>query len=338
MNKLIFLCANFLLFAFVGQAQPGAIDTTFDSDDNGFGIGDGTNYEVSMSALQNDGKILIGGYFTKYNNVDRKTIARLNTDGTIDTSFNTGFMSNSIGILRALLLQPDGKIIAGGIQYDYNPGVLKNVFRLNANGTVDGTFNTGSGPLNSVNSLAIQTDGKIIIGGLVSQYNGVNINRIARLNSDGSYDASFNQTISLTGEINVIAVQSDGKIICGGSFKDGGNFRYLVRLNADGSKDLSFNLGLGNNCLVTAIKIQDDGKIVFGGTLTTYNGTPVNNLARLNADGTLDTTFSIGLIPNTFNQVNSIDIQNDGKIIIGTNYNGSIPNLFRYDINGIQDT
>jgi uncharacterized delta-60 repeat protein len=338
MNKLIFLCANFLLFAFVGQAQPGAIDTTFDSDDNGFGIGDGTNYEVSKSALQNDGKILIGGYFTKYNNVDRKTIARLNTDGTIDTSFNTGFMSNSIGILRALLLQPDGKIIAGGIQYDYNPGVLKNVFRLNANGTVDGTFNTGSGPLNSVNSLAIQTDGKIIIGGLVSQYNGVNINRIARLNSDGSYDASFNQTISLTGEINVIAVQSDGKIICGGSFKDGGNFRYLVRLNADGSKDLSFNLGLGNNCLVTAIKIQDDGKIVFGGTLTTYNGTPVNNLARLNADGTLDTTFSIGLIPNTFNQVNSIDIQNDGKIIIGTNYNGSIPNLFRYDINGIQDT
>jgi uncharacterized delta-60 repeat protein len=334
---LLFSILICVVITTVGYAQPGANDSTFNTEDIGFGIGEGTNYMVRISALQNDGKILIGGNFTKYNGVNRKSIARLNTDGTLDTSFNAAFMFNTVGFLRALAPQPDGKIIVGGSQYDYNGGSIKNVFRINANGTLDGTFNIGTGPQNSVHAIAIQPDNKIIIGGLISNFNGVYVNRIARLNSDGSYDASFNQSVTIGGEINVIAVQSDGKIICGGSFSNGGNFRNLVRLNADGTKDLNFNVGIASYTDVRAIKIQNDGKILFAGQLSTYDSTSISNFARLNTDGTLDTTFSIGLIPNSFNPVNSIDIQSDGKIIIATNYNGFIQNLIRYDINGVRD-
>src|SRR5690606_28104299 len=119
--------------------------------------------------------------------------------------------------------------------------------------------------------------------------------------------------------------QNDGKIVIGGNFTtyNGAGRNRIARLNADSSMDTSFDPGLGANFIVYSTAIQTDGKILIGGNFTTYNGTFMNRITRLNTDGSLDTSFNSGY-PNS--TVSTIAIQNDGKIIIGgnfTTYNGT---------------
>lgn len=172
-HKLYFLGILFLLACcFQAKAQPGAIDLTFNP-------GTGTNGCVNTSAVQSDGKILIGGHFTSFNGTPRNRIARLNADGTLDPTFNSSTGAN--GEIYIITLQGDGKIIIGGVFSSYN-GVSRNhLARLNADGTLDTTFNPGTGSNGEVLTTALQNDGKIIIGGDFNSYDGAGRNMVARV-------------------------------------------------------------------------------------------------------------------------------------------------------------
>ena len=191
--------------------------------------------------------------------------------------------------------------------------------------TIDSYCNNGS--YNPVYTTKLQTNGKIILGGDYTLYNGTPVNRVARVNTDLTLDTTFNIGTGADKRINASAIQADGKILIGGDLTTYNGFarKGIVRLNSDGSLDTSFTIGTGINdatyATIKAIAIQpSDGKILIGGYFTTYNGVTKINIARLNTNGTLDTTFSSSFTTSSGNSVNCIAVQNDGKIILGGDF------------------
>nr|WP_294939036.1 T9SS type A sorting domain-containing protein [uncultured Flavobacterium sp.] len=301
----------------------GSLDFTFGSDT-------GANNTVRAILTQPDGKILIAGVFTLFNGTTRNGIARLNTDGSLDASFNPGTGINSASTIFTMVRQTDGKIIIGGSFTSYNGNSANRIARLNSDGSFDNSFTISTGFNNTVNSIVLQNDGKIIVGGLFTNYNGTTRNRIIRLNANGTLDAGFIIGTGANNTVQVITLQSDNKILIGGNFTSymGVSIPRLARLNADGSPDAGFTIGTGPNNVVNAIALQSDGKIMIGGTFTLFNGTTANRITRLNANGSLDTGFNVsGTGAN--NIVWSIALQPDGKMIVGgqfTTYNGTARN------------
>ncbi|HVQ36065.1 MAG TPA: delta-60 repeat domain-containing protein, partial [Pyrinomonadaceae bacterium] len=300
----------------------GSLDTTL-------GSGTGAN-EIRTLAIQTDGRVIIGGTFTTYNGVGRNRVARINTNGSLDTSFDPGTGANST--VRAIAIQADGKIVIGGAFDAYNGIVRAVVARINTNGALDTTFVRGTGATQygafaSVGALALQADGKIVVTGAFDTFDSERRNRVARLNADGSLDSSFISTTVVASSVRVIAVQCDGKIIIGGFFDqyDGMSRNNIARINSDGSLDPTFNPGSGTsgneffeNGAIEAIVIQPDGKILIGGSFNLYNGIARHKFARLNNNGSLDTSFDPGTGPGEFfANVYAIALQPDGKILVG---------------------
>jgi uncharacterized delta-60 repeat protein len=310
----------------------GSLDATFN-------VGTAANNAVNALALQPDGRILMGGVFTNYNGTARNFIARLNTDGSLDTTLDPGTGPNST--VFSLVIQTDGRIVLGGFFTSYNGTARNRIVRINANGSLDSAFNPGTGAESTVQAVALQTDGRILLGGSFELYNGAQRISVARANADGSLDASLDAPTGTDGEANSIALQSDGKLVIGGEFGglNGATRRRLGRINADGNLDSSFNPGTGVDGGVVAIALQTDGRILIGGFFTTFDGTARNRIARLNSDGSLDTTFNIGTGANS--AVRAIAFQPDGRILIGgqfTTYNGTARNnLARLNADGSLD-
>lgn len=264
------------------------------SKDTSFATTGFQNGIVNTVAIQSDSKILIGGYFSSYNGTPTYNIARINSDGSIDTSFAVN--TEQIQHINSIVVQSDGKILVGGEFQSYNGTEAKRIVRLNSDGSIDTTFVTGTGFNYKVYSIALQSDGKILVGGSYGAYNGTPANQIIRLNSDGSVDTSFVTGTGFNGDVFSIAIQSDGKILIGGDYNSYSGtalgFGGLVRLNSDGSIDTSFNIGTGFNQPVKSISLQSNGKIIVGGKFTIYNGGTAIRIARLNAaDGSLDNSF-----------------------------------------------
>ena len=251
----------------------GSLDTTFNP-------GIGTSNNVAPIALQADGRIVIGGDFTNFSGVASGRLARLNLDGSIDTTFKLG--TGADNQVNAVLVQPDGKILVGGAFGKFNGVSRVSIARLNNDGTLDGTFDPGSGALFWVNTIARQADGRIIIGGPFTSYSGVARSGIARLMPNGSLDTTFNPGTGANNWVNSIALQTDGKIVIGGIFTNynGTLVSHLTRLNADGSRDNSFNIGSGLNETVQCIVMPQDGTIVAGGLFTSVNGVACGRVAR----------------------------------------------------------
>ncbi|MCD9853095.1 T9SS type A sorting domain-containing protein [Epilithonimonas sp. JDS] len=238
-------------------------------------------------------------------------------DGSVDLNFNTGLGPNGYNIM-AMGLQTDGKIIVAGDFTSYDGIARKGIARLNSDGSIDQTFNPGSGIVGRVLNIIIQQDGKIIISGDFTQFNNIQKNYIARLNVDGSLDTTFN--IAGSGASNVIysiAQQTDGKILIAGDFGlyNGIARGRVARLNKDGSLDQTFDSGIGSNNYLNSVVLQSDGKVLIGGYTSTYNNIARRTIARLNIDGSLDTSFNpIGSGGNL--PIYSMTVQLNGKIII----------------------
>ncbi|WP_299130081.1 T9SS type A sorting domain-containing protein [uncultured Winogradskyella sp.] len=317
------------------------IDGSLDTD---FNSGSLAASSIRKIVILDDGKILIGGTFTSYNGIESNHIARLNSDGTLDTSFSsgTGVDAAANTAINIIETQDDGKIVVSGNFTSYNGIPSNSIARLNSDGSLDSNFNSGMGPDNSVSSIVIQDDEKILIGGSFSNYNGIESNRIARLNNDGSLDSNFNSGIGPNNSVFKISIQDDGKILTGGNFLTYNelSIRNIARLNSDGSLDINFNASTGANNTVNTVKIQDDEKILIGGSFSNYNGTESNRLARINSDGSLDISFSSGTGSNS--RILRMELQDDDKIIISgnfTEYNGiTTNNIARLNNNGSLDT
>jgi uncharacterized delta-60 repeat protein len=318
--------------------------------DNTFNIGTGFTGDLFIIARQPDSKILAGGNLTSYNGVTRNYIIRLNSDGTIDNTFNIG--TGFGGTVTTIALQPDNKILVGGAFTSYSGTTRNRIIRLNSDGTIDNTFTIGNGfngttfPI--VNTIALQPDGKILVGGDFTSYSGITSNYIVRLNTGGTIDNTFTIGTGFTGTTNpiisTIVLQPDGKILVGGGFTtySGTTRNRIIRLNTGGTIDNTFNIGTGFTNNVQSIVLQPDGKILAGGAFTTYSGTTRNRIIRLNTGGTIDNTFNIGTgFGGSFSFVSTINLQLDGKILVGgnfTTYSGTTRNsIIRLNTDGTID-
>src|SRR5207237_255102 len=189
------------LLAFTAQAAPGDVDLSFDP-------GGGPNADIYCVATQPDGKALIGGAFTSVNGTNRNRIARLNSDGSLDTTFDPGQGANDIVITLAPLA--DGKVLIAGAFTAINGVDSYKLARLNANGTLDTTFDTGATVANDVFSLAVQPDGKVLAAGRFPA--------VFRFNADGTVDEGFNSGAGASGAVYALGLQPDGKVLAAGTF------------------------------------------------------------------------------------------------------------------------
>jgi len=304
----------------------GSIDTTFN-------FGTGFDANAGVVAIQNDGKIIVGGgFFNNYNGTPANGIIRLNTDGSVDPTFISGTGFNSF--INDLEIQTDGKILCGGGFTNYNGTPANKIVRLNTNGSIDGTFVYGTAFNNDVYSIKVQPNANILIGGSFSTYNGTGANAIIRLTNLGAVDGTFVygtgfRTLPVTpGSIRTITLQPDGNILCGGIFDDynGTLANRIIRLTTLGAVDTSFIYGTGFNLPVSSSILQSDGKLIIGGTFTSYQGTSYNRIIRVNNNGSIDTTWNIG---TGFNGgVDNISLFNGLASIGGafTSFNGTPAN------------
>lgn len=285
----------------------GSADTTFNASN--------ILTPVYCLGIQNDNKIIVGGNTTPI-------VKRLNTDGSIDNSFNCNVTGSTITNLKIL---NNGKIIICGYFSYINGNPINGIARLNSDGSLDTSFN-----LNLPNGIilydfGVQSDDKIIIAGDYDiPFYPYMVHLFRRHNTDNSIDMNFNiGGNGPDGGIADIEILSDNKImITGGGFLHYNNQGgiELVRLNSDGTLDTGFYSYLdstpgGGYLAIWDVKGLNDGKYIINGDFVSYNGQSSNKIAKLNHDGTIDTTFQIGT--GADNPIYSTDIQNDGKILIG---------------------
>lgn len=283
--------------------------------DGGFDVGAGPDGWVRALARQLDGRVLVGGEFANFVGFPRGGVARLLDDGTLDLSFDPGAGAN--GHVLAMVLQPGGRLLIAGAFTNFNGTPSNRVARLHANGGLDASFTIGAGANGVVRALALQPDGRIVIGGDFSSYDGVLRSRVARLNADGTLDASFAPLLGASGAVRALALQPDGKLLIAGdviSF-DGVPARRVVRLNADGTRDASFDTSSGGNDSVLSLAVQPDGRICLAGNFTQWAGAPRGYIARVNSDGTFDSSFAPGA--GAHSTVDSLALQPDGRLLIG---------------------
>lgn len=243
----------------------------------------------------------------------------LGAAGAIDATFSPGGWSplGTLDQVESIATQADGKMIVG-----YAGGGGAWVARVSADGVADPSWTEAVMTGSHIRDLAIQADGKVVVVGDFTQVNGATHYGVARLNTDGTLDASYSPNPN-TAVSRAVVLQSDGKAIITGWFSSfGGVVRpTIARLNTDGTLDTSF--GVGGTAIQTggvalgaaALAIQANGKIIIGGDFTAARGVSVNALARLNADGSLDNTFSASAPAGA--DVESIAIDGSGNLLVG---------------------
>ena len=313
------------------------------SKDTSFNLGTSFNGRVYCSLVQPDGKIVVGGAFTSFNGGTANRLIRLNSDGSVDATFNTQ-VAASIGIIYSLALQANGSIVVVGSFIKYNGVTANRVARLLSDGTLDASFITGLGASGVIEEVQIQSDGKIVLSGSFDFFNGISNGKIIRLNSDGSPDPTFNTGLGFNGSVSALALQSDGKLVVGGNFNiyNGNTANKIIRLNTDGSVDLTFVSGLGfSGGVVEVIKLNALGSIAVGGSFTgTYDGFDVNRVVFLSSGGVLDPLFDIGTGPSSAS-VLDLSIAADGSCYVAGSFSifdaQNQGRLAKVDANGVLD-
>ena len=266
----------------------------------------GANGTVQAVVCQTDGRVLIGGAFTSADGITRNNIARLMTDGSLDTSFNPGLAAYApVYALAEAFINGAREIYVGGAfstiggTGNYSP----NLARLNNGGSYDGSFAVGTGPNAPVYAIAVYPTnspfaGKLLVGGAFTNINGSALGHVARMNGDGSVDTSFALNMGANDTVRAITIQNDGRILIGGDFTNvnGTVLNHVARLNSDGTLDATFtaNVDLGVNDTVQTIAVQADNRIVVAGQFTQANGVTRSRITRLLPNGAADPTVNFG--------------------------------------------
>ncbi len=330
-----------------GAASSPALDTAFVSTigsgltPDSYPTFDGGTGATNVIVLQADGKIVAGGNVSKYNKTGNLTaLKRLNSDGSLDSTFNSGGagLASTTGQpeVNSMLVVSGDKIYVGGTFNTYNGTTRNGLLRLNADGSLDTTFNnTGLLSLafgvRYAQALAVQPDGKLLVAGAFLAVSGGGYPNLARVNADGTPDASFNAAIAGTmSAVTDIDVLPDGRLlICGSRYNSTlqRNDPIVYRLNNDGSTDPSFNIIWGDNYgAINEIQPLPDGRVVVGGDFALLGSTTIRNIACFDANGAPDTTFNtnIGTGPNGW-AGGELKLLPDGTILSGgifTSWNG----------------
>lgn len=295
------------------HANPGQLDSIFDLTDGGRWaglVGDGS-ISVSQVAVQPDDKIVVAGSFDSVNARSWKNVVRLESDGRLDTTFHSPFVS--WGSVNVLAKHPDGKLLIAGYLPEGPGAYVTKLFLLNSDGSIDTSFRPQISDKQSVLTVAIDDQKRILVS--LSWYWDNPL--MVRLLADGTLDSSF-QVAAAPGYPSIYSIWplTNGKIMIAGVFD--GPPKALIRLNSNGSLDPTFDAQFGYGAYRPSLKtmvVQQDGKMIVGGTFDQVAGKSCTNLARLNEDGTLDSGFiGKGFV---FNKIDAIAIQPDQKIVLG---------------------
>ena len=304
------------------------MDTTPGNVDVSFYISSGPNGAVNQVVELSDGKLLIVGNFTEVDHKRRHRIARLNADGSLDEQFNPPVGPNNE--VSCLAVLDDGQILIGGPFDRFGSTNRANIAVLNPDGTLNLTNKIAAE--GRVNRIVIAQDGRIL---------GCGDGFVRRWNPNFTPDTTF-KTFNFDGVALAMEIQLDEKIVVVGAMSgDGGGLRQnIARLEPNGAVDKSFKVGSGANDRIDDLAIQPDGKILIAGAFTSFNGVLRGRIARLNIDGSLDTSFAtqtgatggrmvrvghFGLRDMT--AIHSILLQADGRIVVTGEFNafGNIP-------------
>lgn len=300
---------------------------------------------IEAAAQQPDGKIVVSGSFIRVNGTATSGIVRLNVDGTLDPTFSSSVQ----GSAQSLAVLANGQVLAwsytafsvGGQPYN---GLLK----LNADGTLASGFSAGSGPGGGIaRAMTVQADGKILLGGSFTTYNGVAARGLVRLNTDGSVDQAFATALGtgFDADVFVVKAHADGKVLAGGRFTNfnGSGRRHLVRLLSTGALDTGYTPLTNASNPIGVLHLALDptsGKAVAVG-LGTSTLLPV----RLNLDGSTDMTFQAGTVSpacggTSFYNNNQLQIDGGGNVLLGRACGTASGNnyLTRYLNNGAIDS
>jgi uncharacterized delta-60 repeat protein len=266
-------------------------------------------------------KYYICGNFTSYNSdTIGRFVARLNYDGSLDTTFNTNTIDGFNQPVNSIALDNNNKLIVGGDFTALNSASQVYIARLNQDGSLDNTFNIGSSFDNYVITIAVDSKNRIYVGGNFSSYNGTTSNKIARLLPDGSYDTTFDVGGGFNARVYSIVIQPDGSVLVGGNFTDydSNSVYYFVKLDEDGR----FNSGFpqyttsGLDGAVNTIKSLPDGRIFVGGNFLNYDTVHYGGIIGFKSDGGINSTFDV--IGGFNTTVRSIDY--NGRVLVGGDF------------------
>lgn len=327
---------------------PGGVDTKFARPEQLIfttnSLEPRANTAVNAIALQPDGRVIVGGNFTRVNGYSLSHIARVARSGDLDIGFNPGVGAD--GTVLALQTTGDGRIFMGGTFLQVGGLERRGLALVNADGLVDPAFEPGLGANGgaAVRALALSEGGYLLVGGDFATWDGQPRSGLVRLDPYGGVDTSFAAWV--VGAVHAVAVQADGRIVVGGSFTSvvtGGTtnaIQGLARLNPDGSLDETFVGGPGVTGTVRALAIQPEGQVLIGGDFTTVGGVSVTNLARLSSTGEVDASSQLGSGPN--GRVLALGVHSSGKIYLAgefTLFDGQSRNRFaRLRADGALDT
>lgn len=317
---------------------------------------------------QPDSSLVVTGNFGATGTITSAGLVQLQENGAQDTGFDQGPGGSPLP-LRAVARQADGKIVVGGDFTSLRSVACNRIARLNVDGTLDLTFNPGTGPNSDVAVIVIQPDGKILAGGNFTSWSGVTRRGLVRLNEDGSLDTSLGNLDSVVDsvggdfEVTTIALQPVDvaphfRILVGGFFQrqvaDAFRSGLVALLPATGARDTGFDVSYGahqagsNNFLtsVSSLAVQPDRKVLVGGQFTGFNNVNCGHLVRLTSTGGNDSSFvsgmSGGIGGSGFVDVSGILVQGDGKIAVAGHFSSASSNaqkcLARYQASGAFDT
>jgi uncharacterized repeat protein (TIGR01451 family)/uncharacterized delta-60 repeat protein len=295
----------------------GQLDANFNV---GYGV-TSTNGSVRALAVQADGKVIVGGDFTSFNNYYYHHLVRLNLNGSVDSTFNADTGADASGAVDAIVIQPNGQIIIGGVFTNVNGVSLNHIARLNTDGSVDASFNMGLGCNDTVEALALDSQQRILAGGQFTRASGVTRNGITRLNPDGTVDPGINFGAGANGYVRAMAIQANDEINVGGSFTTFGgyaqnNFTRLFGGEVSGPGILNFTgpvFGVMENASNAVITIQRTGGTgnasfpLVSALFTTADGTARNGVDYMGVTNLvilpIGETFTNILVPVTDNGV-----------------------------------
>lgn len=308
----------------------GSLDETFNP---GEGFGGGVSGDV---AIQSDGKAIVVGEFLDYDGTAVKKVVRINTDGTCDNTFQVGTgMSPIWSQINSVAIIGDKVFLAGSF-LTFNTKPAKYIVKLNADGSVDNNFIYPNAAANLINDgiLAVRAyQGKLILGGTHNQTEY----RLMIINADGTPDSSFPVTVlepsgPFVGNTRLHINSNGTDLFINGSFNRSGTTLLpgLLKIDGNGNINQGFEPSLGGMATVKIVKRLSNGSLIIGGVFNSVNDVTANNLALLNADGSIDTDFANNLGLGFDKEVNTVVVQGDGKIVVGgrfRKFNGFDKNL-----------
>lgn len=296
---------------------------------SGFSSGSGFDARLRNITFNSSNLIYVAGDISTYNGSSVETVVLLNRNGTKNSTWHSGFNPTYSPTYNLLLVDDNDDIYLTG-QYN-NPPITEGIRRFNSNGSLDSGFDPDSGFTTgggNVEKFAyfINDDDRPVFGGDMERWNdNEDPEGLILLNTDGTLNTGFMPTFN--NNVTALAQGPSDSVFAGGDFTsvNGTARNRIVKINDDGDIDTSFNVGTGVNNTLKCIIVLNNNKVLICGSFTSYNGTSVGRIARLNSNGSLDTSFNSGGAGFTGGDPEFMELDSNGNIHIGGNfdhYNG----------------